>query len=46
MQTYEEVKVQLCTFLTSALDGGEWSVSHFGHRIRGGRSRYNHWLGG
>jgi hypothetical protein len=46
MKTYEEVDVQLRAFLTSALDGGQWSASHFGRLIRGGRSRGNHWLGG
>jgi hypothetical protein len=28
INTYEEVEVQLHAFLTSVLDGGEWSASH------------------
>jgi hypothetical protein len=30
MKTHGGVEEYLCAFLTSALDGGEWSSSHFG----------------
>jgi hypothetical protein len=46
MKTCEEVEVQLCAFLTSALDGNEWSDLHFGILILGGRPLGNHRLGG
>jgi hypothetical protein len=31
METYEGMEVTIHTFTISTLDGGEWSVSHFGH---------------
>jgi hypothetical protein len=33
-------------FLTSVLDGGEWSASRSGHFISGGRASGTHWVGG
>jgi hypothetical protein len=33
-------------FLTSALDGGEWSVSRTGRFTPGERARGTHWIGG
>jgi hypothetical protein len=35
MKTHGEVEVQLHAFLTSALDGGEWSASRPGRFARG-----------
>jgi hypothetical protein len=46
MRTYSGVEVELHTFLTSALDGSEWSVSCpscFTPRIR---ALVTHWIGG
>jgi hypothetical protein len=34
------------TLLTSALDGGEWSVSHNGHFTPGEIALGTHWIGG
>jgi len=34
------------TFLTSALDGGEWSASLPGHFIPGMKASGTHWIGG
>jgi hypothetical protein len=31
MKTYGGIEANLHAFLTSALDGGEWSASHSGH---------------
>jgi len=31
MKTYRRVQVQLCVFLNSAVDGGEWSDSRSSH---------------
>jgi len=39
------VDVQLHTFLTLALDGGEWSVSHPSHFTPGERAPDTHWIG-
>jgi hypothetical protein len=33
-------------FLTSALDGGEWSASRHGCFTPGGRDAGTHWIGG
>jgi hypothetical protein len=38
---YGGVDVKIHVFLTSALDGGEWSVSRTGRFIPG-----THWIGG
>jgi hypothetical protein len=35
METYVGVEVQFHTFLTSALDGGEWSASRTGRSSQG-----------
>jgi hypothetical protein len=42
----ETVEVQLHIFLTSALYGGEWSVSRPGRFKPGGRSSDVYWIGG
>jgi hypothetical protein len=42
MKAYEEVDVQIHIFLTSALDGGEWSASHPGRFIPGERAPGTH----
>jgi hypothetical protein len=41
MKAYKEVEVQLHAFLTSAVEGGEWSASRFGRFTSG-----THWIGG
>jgi len=46
MKMYWEVEVQLHTFLTSALDGSEWSASHPSHFTSGVRAPSAHWMGG
>jgi len=46
MKTYWGVKVQLHVFLTSALDGGEWSASHPGRFTTRERAPGIHWIGG
>jgi len=44
MKTHEDVEVQHHTFLTSALGGDEWSVSHLGRFIS--REKYGtHYTG-
>jgi hypothetical protein len=40
------VDVQLHTFLTSALDGDEWSVSHLSHFMPKQRAPGTHWIRG
>jgi len=40
------VEVQLYTFLTSALDGGEWLASHHSYFTPSGRELpHTHWIG-
>jgi hypothetical protein len=43
MKTYGGVEVQLHTFLTSALVGGEWFVSRAGCFTPGERAPGTHW---
>jgi hypothetical protein len=38
--------VWIHTFLTSALDGGEWTASHPGRFTPGERAPGTHWIGG
>jgi hypothetical protein len=45
MKMYATVEVWLHT-LTSALDGGEWSVSHLNHFIHGEGTLGTHWVRG
>jgi len=40
------VEVQFHSFLTSALDRGEWSASRLCHFISGERTPCTHWIGG
>jgi hypothetical protein len=46
MKTIGGVEVQLHAFLTSALDGGEWSASHPGCFTPGERAPGTHCIGG
>jgi hypothetical protein len=46
MKTYLGVEIQLDTFLTSALDGGEWSASRPGRFTPKERACGTHWIGG
>jgi hypothetical protein len=46
MKTYWGVEVQLHSFLTSALDGGEWSASRPGRFKPKERAPGTHWIGG
>jgi hypothetical protein len=41
----EGVEAKLHAFLTSALDGGEWSASRPGRFIPRGRAPGTHWIG-
>jgi hypothetical protein len=45
LKTYGRVEVQLHAFLTSALDGGEWSRSRPGRFIPGERASDINWIG-
>jgi hypothetical protein len=45
MEAYWGVEVQLHTFLTSALDGGEWSTSRLGCFDPRERAPGTHWIG-
>jgi hypothetical protein len=46
MKTYWRVEVELHAFLTSALDGGEWSTSRPGRRTPRETASGTHWIGG
>jgi hypothetical protein len=46
MKTYEGVDLQTHVFLTSALVGGEWSVSRPGRFTPGEKAPSTHWIGG
>jgi hypothetical protein len=46
METYWGVEVYLHAFLTSELDGGEWSDSRPGRFIPRERTPGTHWIGG
>jgi hypothetical protein len=45
MKTYKGVEVYICVFLTSALDGGEWSASRPGRFTPRERAPRTHWIG-
>jgi hypothetical protein len=45
MKAYCGVDVYVHVFLTSALDGGEWSDSHPSRSIIGERAPSTHWVG-
>jgi len=44
MKAYWGMELQLHTFLTSALDGGEWSVSRSGRFTPRERAPGTHWI--
>jgi hypothetical protein len=46
MRVYGGVDVWIDIFLTSALAGGEWSVSRLGRFTPGERAFGTHWVGG
>jgi hypothetical protein len=46
MKTYWGVEAELHVFLTSALDGGEWSASHSGRFTCRERAPLTGWIGG
>jgi hypothetical protein len=46
MKTYGGVDVQLNAFITSAVNGGEWSVSRPGILTAGERAPYSICIGG
>jgi hypothetical protein len=45
MRTYGGVEVELEAFLTSALDGDEWSASRLGRFTLRKRAPSTHWIG-
>jgi hypothetical protein len=45
MKAYGVVDVQIHIFLTSALVGGEWSVSRPGRFTAGEKALGTHWIG-
>jgi hypothetical protein len=46
MKAYGGVDVYIHILLTSALDGGEWSVSRSGRFTPGEKAPATHWIGG
>jgi hypothetical protein len=46
MKTHGRVEIQLHRFLTSVLDGGEWSASRHDHFATRERDPDTHWIGG
>jgi hypothetical protein len=46
MKTYWRSELQLHAFLTSALDGGEWSASRPGRFTPTERATVTHWIRG
>jgi hypothetical protein len=46
MKAYWGMEVQNHAFLTSELDGGEWSTSRTGRFIPRERAPGTHWIGG
>jgi len=45
MKTYGRVEAQLHSFLTSALDGSQWSASRPGHFTPEIRASGTYWIG-
>jgi hypothetical protein len=46
MKAYRGVDVEIHVFLTSALAGGEWSISRPGRFTLGEKDPGIHWIGG
>lgn len=46
MKTYSKVELMAPPLLISALDGGQWSVSHSGHFTTGEEFQSINWIGG